>query len=97
MQCPGSAQCPAEPSSPGTGPRLVHGSSEKGIPKDSAAILLCVNPQGLFHFSVSSRLSETNKFHDENGIVPGSSFSKAVFVNLLRLLIYEHLVLPVSV
>lgn len=49
-------------------PRLVHGSSEKGIPKDSAAILLCINPQGLFHFSVSSRLNETSKFHDENGI-----------------------------
>lgn len=63
MQCLGTAQCPSKPSSLAQGasaeqqrPKLVHGCSKQGIPKDSVAILLCINLQGLFHFnSVSAQ------------------------------------------
>lgn len=47
-------------------------------------------------FSVSSRLSFIMRM---KCCVPGNSFSKPVYVFIIicRLLIYEHIVLPVSV
>lgn len=54
----GDCPVPCQPQLPWHGVtqslRLVHGCPEQGIPKVSMEILLCMNPQGLFHFNAVS-------------------------------------------